>query len=228
MSDHRRNKVPERPDHALFELDDEQALAIMEGRSPAVDETATDQAARQLAERLLRESESEPASDVSGGNVVRLFANQPWMRMAAAMLLGILVTSLVTTRMEQTGRDSALASTDVVYLEVYRGAAAEDLPEVEMPLADRWISFVAYPDFTDADSLRVHIERKQTDLGGESIWRTVYTDTLDAGLRDSVVINVRSGLFEPGEYRLRVESQRGDQTRSSMTSGFVVRNRRDG
>jgi len=204
---------------AVSELSDEQAIAIMEGRAPARDTLETDAAVRDLAERLLSEPSDAPAARRSG--VIPLVTQQPWMRMAAAMLLGVAVTTLVTTGARQSGQATSLASSDVVYLEVYRGAA-QDLPSVALPEADAWISLVAYPDFTDADSMQVHVERRVGDETPDGSWRSVFEDTIGVGSRDSVVVNLRSGLFQPGEYRLRIEARRDDRTTSSTTTGFLI------
>ena len=75
--------------------------------------------------------------------------------MAAALLLGVIITSVVAppqllTTVERPG----ISSANVVILETYRSAAADSLAIVSLSDADPWLTLQAYPDFAGAERLR--------------------------------------------------------------------------
>lgn len=204
---------------------DEDDIAVMEGRLPASDQPEDRHSAKAILHGV--ESEPEEAEDVTepeprGGNVVTFPNRQPWMKMAAALMIGMMVTTVVNTRLQVgdngAGGDLRVASANVAILEVYRGADDTDLPVVRIT-DDPWITLIAYPDFTDAESLQVYIEREST--GGEE-WDLVLEQTVGVGTRDSLVLSVPSRDLTRGVHRLRIESDVGDRRISGTNLKFSV------
>ncbi len=189
---------------SLTELGDEEAIDIMEGRVLPSEE-AVDQAAQQFARRLLAEPDSTPAEQVERATVVQLINRQPWMRMAAALMLGVLISSMLTTRTQFPDAGSSMASANVVYLEVVRSASTE-VPEVARD-GEPWVTLFAYPDFPEAELYRVYVERAQGSEQQPASWLAVLEQRIPAGTRESLVVNLRSEDLEAGTYRLRIEAE---------------------
>lgn len=203
---------------------DEDDIAVMEGRLPASDQPEDWHSANAIRHGV--ESEPEQPEDATaakpgGGNVVTFPNRQPWMKMAAALMVGMMVTTLVNTRLQvgdSGGGSSGVASANVATLDVYRGTENADLPVVRIT-DDPWITLIAYPDFTDAESLRVYIEREST--GGEE-WDLVLEQTVGVGTRDSMVLSIPSRDLARGVHRLRIESDVDDRRISTTTVKFSV------
>lgn len=206
---------------SLNELSDEEAIAIMEGRNPAFDEPQLHAAAGRLAREVLKEPDEQRTQTDGSGNVVRLIAQQPWMRMAAALLIGVAATTVMIDQGRFNAADSnaEIASANVVYLEVFRSSDPGNLPVVEISEDEDWVALVAYPDFSEADQLHVYVERASED-GSTVIWQPIVETSLNPGSRDTVVVNVRADLLVPGLYRLRVDSVEAETVRSSLLSTF--------
>jgi hypothetical protein len=209
-------KNPDRIDigTSLTELSDEEAVAIMEGRSRAADDQQLHDAARDLARGVLEEQGSPTSAPGGGGNVVQLIVRQPWMRIAAAVVVGVGLGTLVRAPMEVANLSPAtsVASANVVYLETTRSADPADVPTVKLIDGEPWVSFVAYPDFEGAEQLNVEIDRARTPQdqplaavrSGE--WEIVVSTAAGIGTKDSVVVTVDSALLISGYYRLRIVS----------------------
>ena len=191
----------------LDTMDDEEAIAVLEGRLPAQDSPAEQNAARMIADGLLAER------DLQGGGFQDTETSQPWMKMAAALMMGVLVTSVFTVPTQVAERSSGTATANVVFLDTFRGSDDSMLPVVNIGEADSVVSLIAYPDFTDAQSLMVQIEQAPSDFvigsqtSDDTSWETIFSERTDIGTQDSVVVNVSSDLLEPGIYRLSVLSQ---------------------
>jgi hypothetical protein len=214
---------------SLTELSDEQAVAIMEGRDPALDEPQLDDAARQFVRGILEEPNAPSSETGGGGNVVQLIVRQPWMKLAAAVMLGVGLSTLVRVPMQVADLtpDSSVASANGVYLETTRSAAA-DVPTIEIIDGEPWISFVAYPDFEGAQLLRLRVERARNQEGqslatirsGE--WEVLVDAEAGLGTRDSVVVTVDADLLAPGYHRLSIVSDSGDVGSFETSYMFVV------
>lgn len=213
----------------VHEMKDEEALDIMEGRRPISEHPNVDLSARDLARELLKEPAAQGKTGGGSADVVVLFKKQPWMRMAAALLLGVAVTTFVDTGIHTANvtetPPSSLATANVVYLEVMRGAGKADAPTVRIG-KESWVSFLLYPDFTDADILRIFVERSISDRQQMDTWTLVLEDVTGVGGQDSLVVNVSSKLLQPGIHRLRVDSEKDGQVVRSMDLQFSVEHQR--
>lgn len=205
---------------------DEEAVAIMEGRLPAVDMPETDEAALAIARGLLAEPD-EVSSRGAGGKVVELFARQPWMRMAAAMVLGIAVATLISPTLDVARQNSGLASANVIYLDTVRGADSAQLPTIELG-GEPYVTLVAYPDFSDSRQLDVRVERAvgpdespDTAIRRDQ-WVVVFETTTGVGNADSIVVNVAAAALQPGLHRLRIESESALGAGSQLINLFRV------
>ena len=215
---------------SLEMLSDDEAIAIMEDRAPSSDLPETDQAALSFTQRLLDDSNNvEDIHSAQNDNVVEYFTRQqPWMKMAAALMLGVLISTLVDTGMRTGESGFSSTSANVVFLETTRSVNTSDLPVVSISGEDPWITLIAYPDFTEADLLRVFVERAQ-EVGAGSPgqqgqrWAVILEQTSSIGTQDSIVVNVNSKLFTAGVHRLRIESEAGGRKTGSTQVSFLVR-----
>lgn len=199
---------------------DEEAIAIMEGRLPASDLPETHDQAAALARGLL--DEKVGVEEPRHGNVLELITRQPWMRMAAALVLGVSVSTLVTTRMqvaEEPG--SSVASANVVVLEVYRSVETE-IPVVRVAEDEPWVSLVAYPDFDDADRIRVYVERAAGDAQLPQRWLPILEETVGVGTQDSIMVSIPSNALGSGFHRLRIESESNGTAVGTTSLQFQV------
>jgi len=219
------------------EMTDEEAVEIMEGRVPTSERPDIQSGALAIARRLLAEEvgalseqpSTEPIAFERTGDrsssVVELVKRQPWMRMAAALLLGVAVTTGVNVELQPTGAkgtpSTTVASTNVIYLESTRGADVSDVPPVTLG-AEPWVSLLVYPDFGNADLLHVYVERAIGQGPGPEGWSLVLEETTGAGLQDAMVVNVPAALLRPGLHRLRIETERDAQKVGSMSLPFRV------
>jgi len=201
------NPDPAEIGKSLKDLGDEEAIAIMEGRIPAEDRAGVDDAAHDVAQALLAEPTGDDHVASGEGKVVELFSRQPWMKMAAAMVFGVFVATLFDSPvLDSSDEDSGIASANVVFLEVYRSTSVSDPPVIRISDDEPWVTLIGYPDFTDADLLRIYIERA-VGLGPENEWSPILEKVTSVGTQDSVVVNIQSGLLSTGLYRLRIESE---------------------
>ncbi len=196
-------------EEAFVELTDEQAIAVMEGRVPAQDSERVEEAARVFVDTLMKE---ETRSESAGGEVVQLFARQPWLRMAASVVFGVAVTVLILGR-GQPPTPTGSATANVFYLEVLRGS--NDVTNISIKDSDQLVSLIAYPHFGDAEALSVRVEREAGSQQG-SEWETILQEKIPSGLQDAVVVNVPARKLSAGDYRLRV------LTADDMTDQLVV------
>jgi hypothetical protein len=196
-------------------LSEDDAIAIMEGREPAEDHPDLNQDALLIAQGLLSERERGGVMPF----VAPFAARQPWMKMAAAMVLGVLVSTLVTVDIDVNG-GSGIASSSVVYLETYRGADSAELPVVRIGTDDPWLTLVAYPDHTNAQQLRISVERAVGETTSDDAWTQVLGTNTGTGNKDAVAVSVPAELLTPGTYRLLIEADSG----SVINLGFRIEN----
>jgi hypothetical protein len=219
------NRYPSDIGRSLDVPSDEEALDIMEGRLPAEDVRETDEAALAIARGLL--TEPDEASARGGGRMVELFTRQPWMRMAAAMVFGVAVATLMSPAGEDGGRGAGLASANVIYLDTVRGVDPAYVPTIELG-DEPYVTLVAYPDFRETQRLGVHVERVAAP--GEPLdaairadqWVTVFEATTGVGNADSVVVNVSADALQPGLHRLRIESASAAGAAPELVNLFLV------
>ena len=117
-------------DKGLHGMSDRQAIDIMEGRARPHDAPEIEQAARAIAEGLQGEEIDDGAKEGGGGVVVPIPTRekqpQPWMKMAAALLLGVIIASTVRVPTLLTSAERpGISSANVVVLETYRGPTAD-------------------------------------------------------------------------------------------------------
>lgn len=201
---------------SLLDLSDDDAVSVMEGRLPSSDSPAVDEAAAALAKGLLAEPDTRSSS---GSGVVRFVSRQPWMRMAAAVVLGIAIANVLTPTditMSPAGPSAAVTSSNVLFLEAVRGSDT-DLPQITLAGDSDWITLIAFPSSIAADSYRVRLERT-TDLAVAQL----FEDTVGAGNDDSIVVNIPASTIEAGEYRLHVDSVIRGGIADSTVLGFQV------
>ncbi len=196
-------------------LSEDAAIAIMEGREPAEDHPDLNQDALLIAQGLLSERERGGVMPF----VAPFAARQPWMKMAAAMVLGVLVSTLVTVDIDVNG-GSGIASSSVVYLETYRGADSAELPVVRIGTDDPWLTLVAYPDHTNAQQLQISVERAVGEATSDDTWTQVLGTNTGTGNKDAVAVSVPAELLTPGTYRLLIEADSG----SVINLGFRIEN----
>ena len=82
----------------LDPMDDEEAIAVLEGRLPAHDSLADQNAARMIADGLLNEPE------LQGGAVVSTEPRQPWMKMASQSRFQKMSSVLASWSLEKMAR----------------------------------------------------------------------------------------------------------------------------
>jgi len=196
--------------NGLHGMSDREAIDIMEGRAPAHDSPQMEQEAIAIAEGL-RDEDLDEDADKGGAGVP-----QPLLKMAAALLLGVIITSAVTVPTLQTTAERQGVSTNVFVLETYRGAANDSLQTVSLAAADPWITLIAYPDTIGAERLRIFVERAATE---ETLdWVVIMEDDAGVGTEDSVVVTVPAALFQAGIHRLRIDSEGANVKITGSTS----------
>jgi hypothetical protein len=220
-------------ERAFVELSDEEAVALMEGRRPADDPPGTGEAAHQFAVDLLAASDQRPApASDGGGSVAQLIVRQPWMRMAAAVAVGVVVGTMARapTAPVPSASDESVVTTNVVYLEATRSARSEAMPRVAIRDGERWVTLIAYPDSAGTGTLSLQVERaKLQDEGLERLvdpgpdgWEPLIDQTVGAGAHDSVALAVDAALLQPGYYRLRIIAGSESERPHESIFGFVV------
>lgn len=198
---------------SLDVLDDDEAIAIMEGRLPPADGPETDAAALAIVRGLLDEPDATPVAGGpgGGGKVVELFARQPWMRMAAALVFGVVLATVFKLPGEP-GQGAGLASGNVLYLETVRGVVDTTVPLVTVG-SDGYATLITYPGFGAASGVTVHVERAAAAGAPPAAalradrWLPVLETTAGIGAEDTVVVNVAAAALQPGLHRLRIESR---------------------
>lgn len=215
------NPEPIDTGRSLEPLGDEEAIAIMEGRLPAVDRPETDEVALAIARGLLAEAE-EPST---GAKVIELFTRQPWMRMAAAMVLGVAVASVMRTG--PPDQLTGLASSNVTYLETVRSAGPEAVQSIVVG-SEPFVSLIAYPDFKGAERLDVLVERAVTpeqrspEAARADEWVVVFEKTTSGvSSAETLVVNLATSSLHSGLHRLRV-TEPGPEGVTRLVHPFVV------
>ena len=191
-------------------MSDEEAIAIMSGAIPASDPPEVDVAARQIFHGLLAET-AVPAP-----------VRQPWMKMAAALMVGVLVTTLVNTRIQvaDSGLDGvpSIASANVTYLEVTRSANAATLNVISIT-DEPWVTLLADFDFPDAQRLHIYVERA-VESGGE--WEIILEQAAGVPTQGLLAVRLESDLLASGVHRLRIESEAAGQPLATIIVSFRV------
>ncbi len=219
---------------SLPELSDEDAKAIMEGRVPMAETLETNEVAHELVVKALEDAldsnesaveQSAQPTERASSSVVQLITGQPWMRMAAALVAGIALASIVSVPrapIDAPESAAALASTNVAYLEVMRSSGSIDVPVLEVSPSETWLTLIAYPNFADAEQMNIQVERALSTTGAEVSWQTVMEQTTGVGSRDSLVVTVPMASIENGLYRLRMDSVRQADVLERSTMEFRV------
>ncbi len=215
---------------AFGPLSEQEALDVMEGRQPAADEPEVEAAAAAIFEGLLDdpELELEPEDRVPPSGSAQALPAQPWMKMAASLLIGVLLSGIVGSQLPtDSGAPEYGATTDVITLTRLRSGGVDELDTIARPAAGTTVSLIAYPAFIDADEVQIALLRQQPSPAGdpppqEPRWSSVFEQTMGPGTRDSVVVVVASEVLVPGIYKLRIESIRDGNTTAAEDLPFRV------
>lgn len=130
----------------------------------------------------------------------------PALASACMVFIGLTLSYFLINGSEDPS--NGFASANVYELDNLRSASPE-VSIVNLQRGERWVTFMAYPDFANFDSLNIRIESQMGDSSGESSekvneWRTVWSTASSVGNQDTLLISVRSAELEDGIHRLVV------------------------
>jgi hypothetical protein len=129
--------------------------------------------------------------------------SSPQYAAAASVLLAATLVFAGVLYYESAARDRFVASSAVTRLVPLVAVRGADANVISTPAEDEWIVLLIDPGFTDYDTYRAVLERRDANVA-EPIWSRA---DMRPTYEDMIAVGLAGGLLRPGEYDIRLEGR---------------------
>lgn len=142
-----------------------------------------------------------------------------WFSLANAASLLVVAGAILLLVQNLDETPPGLVSANVYELDNVRSASPQ-IATVRLQAGEQWVTFMAYPDFADFNSLAVRIDLYPADpaqafSADDAVWKPIWHGVSTVGNRDMLLLTVPVTDLQEGVHRLVVHGVAEDKSTTS-------------